>query len=119
MKRLYIVVRSDLPGGDLLSQSIYAVATFARRARVPFEQWFDGPNNIVALAIPDEPALAALVEKLQRVGRPLQVREPDLDNQLTAIAFEGYEEAARLVSSLPLALRPPRVRAVAADEHAA
>jgi len=29
-------------------------------------------------------------------------REPDLDNQITAVAFEASEEAKRLTSSCPL-----------------
>jgi hypothetical protein len=113
VKKLYVVVRGDLPPGAQGSQTGHAVATFARRARSAFEQWYDNSNNFIWLSIDDEPRLEALAVALERTGRPVRVFEPDLGNQLTAIAFEGTDDAMKLVSSLPLALRPSRTLAVA------
>lgn len=111
MKKLYVIVRADLKPGAQLAQAGHAVAAFARRARSAFEQWTDGSNNLVVLTASDELALAELSAMIAGVGRPVDVHEPDLDDQLTAIAFEGTDEAARLVSSLPLALRERRLTA--------
>jgi peptidyl-tRNA hydrolase len=105
VKKLYIVVRADLPPGAQIAQAGHAVAAFARRARGPFEAWVDGSNNLVVLSIADEAALGSLARALERIGRPVAVHEPDIGDQLTAIAFEGTDDAGRHVSSLPLALR--------------
>jgi hypothetical protein len=46
-----------------------------------------------------------LIAKLQSRGITMSVfQEPDLDNQITAIAIEPSKEAHKACSSLPLAL---------------
>ena len=47
-----------------------------------------------------------LIEKLEKSQIKYSVfREPDIDNQITAIAIEPSEKTRRLVSSLPLMLK--------------
>ena len=66
------------------------------------KKWHDNSQVLVFLAMPDE-------DELVELGRDLSwfdlvgFREPDLNGQLTAIAVE--QEAGRLLSHLPLALR--------------
>jgi len=106
VKKLYIVVRADLkPQGAIAPQAVHACATFARRHREVFDVWHDGPNNVVILAARDENHLARLQATIESLALLVGVREPDLGDSLTAIAFSGTDAAARLVSSLPLALR--------------
>jgi hypothetical protein len=59
---------------------------------------------LVLLAVPDEPRLYALASDAMLAGlRIAPFYEPDLGNELTAIALEPA--AARLCRKLPLALR--------------
>lgn len=113
MKKLYVVLRADLDGGDQIAQAGHAVAVFARKHRELFEGWTDGPNNLVVLAIADEWNLSRLQERIAPLAATVRVHEPDLHDELTAIAFAGTDAAARLVSSLPLALRKPKTSTAA------
>jgi peptidyl-tRNA hydrolase len=101
MDRLYIVVRSDLKPGLLCAQACHALRAFVAEHPEVEQQWFEGSNNLVVLQVPDEAALLRLVER--SAGVPFSVnREPDLDNQVTAVALAP--SAKRLLRTLPLAL---------------
>jgi hypothetical protein len=104
MQKLYVIVRQDLKPGAQVAQSGHAIAAFARAHRETFEAWTDGPNNLVVIAIAGELELDALRQRLGG-ARLAAVHEPDLGDQLTAIAVEATDATARLVSTLPLALR--------------
>jgi hypothetical protein len=57
------------------------------------------------LVVPDEKYLQLLVQKFEWADVPVTCfREPDLDNQLTAIAVTGLA-ANRFLRKLPLMLR--------------
>lgn len=107
MEKLFIVVRADLSAGAQLAQACHTMRAFAFAHPELDRAWFQGPNNLVALQVPGLPALEALIDRAARAGVPhASFREPDFGDELTgvALAASGY----RLVSSLPLALRPPR-----------
>jgi len=58
------------------------------------------------LSIENEEKLYNLHKKLKERGiTTSSFYEPDMDNQLTGISFEGTPIASKLVSSLPLALK--------------
>jgi hypothetical protein len=63
------------------------------------------PDNLVLLEVEDENGLYALAETLETMQGHDVVRfhEPDLDDELTAIAVDS--SAYRWLSSLPLAFR--------------
>lgn len=67
-------------------------------------RWNRDSNNVVIAAVPDEYALAALAARAgeEGIARTL-VREPDLDNTLTAVAMEPVDISRRLCANLPLA----------------
>jgi peptidyl-tRNA hydrolase len=70
------------------------------------DDWRITSNNLVVVAVPNEDALLDLITTASRQGiRRVAVREPDLDNEATAVALEPGEQAARLCANLPLALR--------------
>jgi len=57
------------------------------------------------LSVPDEPSLLKLKKKAEIRGLTYSVfQEPDIDNQVTAIALEPGEKSRKLCSNLPLAL---------------
>jgi hypothetical protein len=68
--------------------------------------WVRDSNFLVVVAVPDEVALADLAARAAEEGiaRTI-VREPDLDNTITAVALQPGAEARRLCAELPLALR--------------
>lgn len=105
--KFYVITRSDLPSGARGAQSIHAAVQFQYEHPVEAATWHRDSNNLVWLEAPSEGALRALAARALRDGIPVSVfQEPDFDNAVTAIALGSG--AARMVSSLPLALRPPK-----------
>ena len=108
MDRLYVVTRSDLAPGAQLAQSCHAVSAFAAAFPERHREWHERGQNLIVLAVPSERELDNLLES---VGTKCGLAcapfyEPDFCDELTAFAAPG--EAAKLLSSLPLALRAPR-----------
>lgn len=102
MEKLYVVVRDDLSPGDMICQSAHAVADFCMRYPGRAAQWHDNSNYLIILSVPNEQLLVELIERLEGF-RSIVVHEPDLDDEITAIAVE--HDAWRILSSLPLACR--------------
>src|SRR5690349_10845536 len=104
MNRLYVVVDGTLPPGDQVSQACHAVSAFAHEHRSLHAAWQSCGRNIVVLSAATE---AALLDKLRTIADGAvpcsTVREPDLNDRLTAFACS--EDARKLLSTLPLALR--------------
>lgn len=109
MSKLYVVTRSDLPAGAQLAQSVHAAFAFSSFYPEVARTWHERSNNLVVLAVATEAALLALLDLAPAPA--VAFREPDLAYQLTAIAIGPSDAAARLLSSLPLALRAPRAAA--------
>lgn len=96
MKRLYVVVRADLPLGLQMAQACHAAHGFARSSPD-----VDVGENLVVLHAKSEGELLRIW--LNYDGHGYAFYEPDLNNEYTAIALDG--NARKLLSSLPLALR--------------
>lgn len=101
MEKLYVVGRADLPPGLRAAQIVHAARVFAENHAEEEQSWYDQSNNLVLLEVKDEQALLALAAAAAHLHVAIN-REPDLDNQLTAIALGAG--AKRLVRHLPLAL---------------
>lgn len=100
--RLYIVVRSDLSPGQQAVQACHALREFVEQHPFIDRKWFDESNTLVLLEVPDEKTLVRLGIKAQRAGVPFtEFREPDIGNELTAIAVAP--SGRRLCRRLPLA----------------
>jgi hypothetical protein len=106
--RLYVVVRDDLAPGLRAAQAIHAAVTWTLEHGEP-------PPDLVVLETNDidDVESFALWEKLQAAS----FHEPDLDDQLTAVAFalhEGTWERSfdsacrRYLREMPLALSQGR-----------
>jgi len=106
--KLYIIVRGDLPPGAQLAQSCHAAFSLAGQFPEEVGPWNRVDQNLVVLQAPNEGALWELLGDAMRAHVSVTgFCEPDLDDSLTAVAMIG-ENAGKLVSSLPLALRAPR-----------
>ncbi len=89
--RLYAITRADLGTGLRAAQVGHALIEWALAHGRPCE-------NLVVLQVASLSELEALSERLE--GRVIRFREPDLDDELTAIA--AGPECWRALSSLPL-----------------
>ena len=84
----------------------HAMAHFAMNHRPIFEAWTAQSDFLAVLAVRDETALDMLRNCCEIRGITMACfYEPDRGDQLMAIALEPSEEATRLTSQLPLALR--------------
>lgn len=102
------MTRADLPNGLQAAQAVHAAFAFSQEHPEITRPWYDASNYLIILAVPDEAALLDLVEHaVRRDITWTAVREPDLDDATTAVAFEPNEQTRRLCSNLPLALRDP------------
>lgn len=101
--KMVVITRADMPPGYQLVQSVHAMADFAAAHPQAFLAWQKGTNTLACLAVPDEAALANLWDKLGKYGVPQTAfREPDVEDQLTAICILGTE----LIRSKLRYLRP-------------
>lgn len=101
MKKLYIIVRNDLPPGLQIAQSCHAQREFSKGHPDVLRDW---EENLVVLQVANEKDLRSLEMELRENSLSVSVfEEPDLDGSKTAIAVEGA--AKPLLSSLGLALR--------------
>lgn len=97
-----MITRDDLSPGVQAVQGMHAALSFAVTYPELTAKWHHESQVLVFLAVPDE-------DELVELGRDLSwfdliwFREPDLGDQLTAIAVEP--DAGRMLSHLPLALR--------------
>ena len=98
MTKLYIIVDATLEPGLKMAQACHALRDHVAHFPEHNEAWYAESNNLVVLEVED---LAGQADELE--GRDYEVArffEPDLDDQLTAIAVLGAE---RHVSNLRLA----------------
>lgn len=104
--KLYLVTREDLRPGDQATQSAHAAFTFSYQHGPIFRAWYEDSQVLVLLAVPDEAALAALRDEAKALNLPVvSFHEPDMDDDLTAIAIAPSPKTSKLCAYLPLALR--------------
>jgi hypothetical protein len=102
--KLYLIVRADLAPGLQAAQLVHAMRQWVEEYPRDDRKWFDNSNTVALLALPNEAALGVLLGQAQRFGIPAAAfREPDLDNQLTALALGP--QAKRLTRNIPPAFR--------------
>lgn len=71
--------------------------------------WFEQSNYLGLLSVQNEEELVRLLADANERGIETSVfREPDIDNQMTAIALSPGPKSKKLCSRLPLALRGSR-----------
>lgn len=100
-------MRADLPAGLQAAQAVHAAVEFAVSDPGVATRWHQESNFLVIVSVPDEGALTELLlHAVEKAGvQAYSVREPDIGDELTAVAFEPGPGARRLCAELPLALR--------------
>lgn len=102
-EKLYVVVRADLPPGLQAAQAMHAQREFAAEHPEIEARWHRESNTVAILSVPDEDALAYLLDGLSDALCFTPFREPDLGGSLTAICVEP--KGGQALRHLPLALR--------------
>lgn len=70
------------------------------------KEWFEKSNYLGFLSVENEHALIKLAEQALAKGIKFSIfREPDIDNQITAIAIEPGPKSKKLCSNLQLGLK--------------
>lgn len=85
------------------------MAEFAYFFPETFKKWKEESNSVIVLEAKTEQELEKLITKYSTQVEVAEFREPDIDNQLTAIAFYASPELRKKLQSLPLAGRSKSV----------
>ena len=104
--KLYVITREDLDPGYQAVQSMHALRQFAAEHPEIDKLWFEQSNYLGLLSVSDEKELMSLAEQATAHEISFSIfREPDIDNEITAIALAPGPKSKKLCSRLPLALR--------------
>jgi hypothetical protein len=84
---------------------LHAWREFVEEYPIEEQGWYECSNYVALLSVPTEQELLQIADNAQRKGLRLSVfREPDLNNQVTAIVLEPGNKSRRLCGRLRLAL---------------
>jgi len=104
-RKMYVIVRGDLPPGLRAAQAGHAVAEACLRLRSA-SHWHDDPdgNYLIILEVSDEKALLDFYATVKSWDIPREMfREPDLHLEATAFAALPATTLNHVFSHLPLA----------------
>lgn len=98
-----VVTRQDMTSGYKAVQSTHAAINFIFEHYGRASPWFTSSNTLVQLELKDEKQLKLLIQKCEQLQLYYTVfREPDIGNQITAVAIEPSLVTQKLVSKIPL-----------------
>lgn len=98
-------MRGDLSPGYQLAQSNHSAIEFAIHFPRTVKKWHETSNYIACVSARDEDHLLDLCRQAVDKGLKCSLfREPDIDDQATALAIEPCEDAREILKGLPLAL---------------
>lgn len=101
-----MITRSDLEPGYQAVQSLHAGIQFAMEHPDIHKEWFDKSNYLGLLSVANEAELLVLTERAQQQDIKVSIfREPDIGDQITAIALAPGADTKKLCGKLQLALK--------------
>jgi hypothetical protein len=104
--KVLLVSRADLSKAQQGVQAMHALTEFIFEHLEVAREWRQESNTLAWLTVADEKALDHLLTiAIERGIRSVPFREPDINDQLTAICLEPTEEARKLCRNLRLALK--------------
>ena len=105
-QKLVIITRQDLHPGYQAVQSAHAGIDFQHEYPEIAKQWNKQSNYLIILSVENEEQLFLCLEKFNYYNlKTTAFREPDIGDELTAIAVEPSPRTKKLTSKLPLALK--------------
>lgn len=106
VSKLTAISRRDLTPGQQAVQASHAAIDFCFKNQEISRNWHINSNYLIFLSVKDEDELRLLSQKLRdKEILFTEFYEPDLDNQLTAIAIEPHPVLKKYVSGFPLMLK--------------
>lgn len=104
--KLYIVVRGDISAGYQCAQSVHAAFAFASEHGEATYNWMTKSNYIAVLNSKNEKELYNLIARAKEHNIKFSVfREPDINNEITAVALECSDTSKLLCRDFKLALK--------------
>ncbi len=101
--KLVIITRSDLSDGYKAVQSTHAAINFIFEHPSRAGPWFYNSNYLIQLEVNSEKQLKSLIQKcIENQLVHTVFKEPDIGNQITAVAIEPSKQTKKLVSKIPL-----------------
>jgi hypothetical protein len=98
-----VVTRRDLPLPVQAIQAAHAAIDFQHDYPIEAKQWHGTSNYLIFLTVANEDELKQLIIKAsEHYIKLTPFIEPDIDSELTAIAFNPSESTRKLTGSLPL-----------------
>ncbi len=106
--KLFVVTREDLSPGQQAVQGIHAAVEFQHVHGGTAKEWYEKSNTVAFLVVENEERLGVLYRRAVDLRIPVVVfREPDRDNEVTAIALGP--QGKRITHGLKLAYHTPRL----------
>lgn len=104
MDKLYVVVRGDMSIGYQMVQSAHAVAKFTIENPEISREWHEVSQYMAVLSVPNETTLLKFMGKAMERGITVSAFvEPDLNDEVTAVAFAPGNHSRKLLANLRLA----------------
>ena len=100
-----MITRKDISNGYQAVQGMHSAIKFNFEHPEIARHWFEKSNYLALLAVADEQELVKLAEQAKEKNISFSIfREPDIDNQITAIALAPGNKTKKLCSKFKLAL---------------
>lgn len=100
--KLRVVTRKDLPSIYSSVQAGHAAIDFQHQHPEIAQKWNTRSNYLVYLTVNNEEELLSLIAKAEKKEIPYTFREPDISNEITAVALAPSDDSRKLTSSFPL-----------------
>ena len=108
--KLIVITRRDITPGYQAVQAGHAAIQFQHEHPEIARSWYQQSNYLIFLSVSDEASLYSFIEQAKLRDIKVSVfREPDINNEITAITLEPSEESRKLTSNLPLALKERKI----------
>lgn len=102
--KIYLVTHRNLSNGYQTAQTAHAIAELLIQRPDIASEWYLTSNSLVVLTAEDEKQLHHLKTAAETAGiHTVSFREPDLLDELTAVAFCPSSSTRKILSNLPLA----------------
>ena len=105
-QKLIVISREDLSPGYQAVQSAHAAINFQYQYPKIAKNWNSKSNYLIFLSCKSQDELIQYKNKFDLAGLLYTLfYEPDINNELTAIAIEPSEKTKKICSNLPLLLK--------------
>ena len=102
--KLYVIVRNDISPGRQIAQACHGMRQFYEEHPLIDKEWFVKSNYIVVLNAKDEMHLFETMEEAVKKNVSFSAfKEPDLNDEVTAIVLAPSAISAKMCRRLPLA----------------